>query len=570
MDESILNRLGISKATKISTQKDLYEISGTDLSSGILKNTTNKIATYLERQGTVIRKTEFKLMCKKLGVTPDIFNATSEELGKLDGFTKNTLQKFGITSSNIQNILTPEQFAKFNSVSDTKTLSGLNLNEQQQQDIKSLLTADKVQDVLGENIISQMYRYLQEVNIDYTRGSAVTKTADKFFLFLSPTLNAYYDSYKKPKRFAFKNLCLILLGAMTRWWFLDDPESDPLNPNNLNRKRIPLKATKNTTFGIGAEVEDLIPFNIGRALFNSSPIAIGNYIANAMTDEYTGVVTRINPVFYGPALALPKLKGSTPYKISDWRELYSQTMKNKISQDVNAGVTESTHTLGIIASSIWNNNVGKYFTSSTVTPIMVEEVINNVIGGSISGAYKLSSNLFDYIGVAISGSVVKYNQFLLQNNKYSPLKGVKDSNIILGEDVVNKLKDTYNNESIMNKRNQIMYMENSLSRYVIGKTNLTEDNPLYQQYLVASTTSQIINLYEGLIPLCTKESEIVSILTARNKLIESVNQYIQQEHPSQMTIQAAKYLTGKKKKLSEKVNKYNKAFREYIINQEDL
>lgn len=573
IDNSVLNQLGLSKATWIQSQKDLF--MSDSLSNSKWRNVLDGINRYLESQGTVIRKTEYKLMCKKLGVTPDIFKANPEALSGLAGFSKNTLQRFGITSSNIQNILTPEQFNYFNSVNDTTVLSdsSLNLTEQQKSDIRSLLTHEKVQDVLGEDIITKMYKYMQDVNIDYTRGTTFTRNGNKLLMFFSPTVNAIYDTYRRPDRLAFRALNCVILGIIIGAFDWDDKEKDPRDPKNnryLNldiiKKFAPLG--KKT---LSIEEEDGMLINLGISLFRQSPLGIPSYLFSSYWEQAKGIIFKPSAPINAAILTASSLTG-TPYNLSKMRDLYSENVRKKMAADVNAGIDKSVNTAGIMLSKLWNSFVSFIPGESTiernlqVSPIMAQTIIEDLIGGPASGAYNTTSYIMDKVGINLMG-VTEYNKVLLKMNKYSPLKTNNDR--IFGPDL-GELKEEYNDEAMMAKRDYVFGQEFKYSTIVWGdSSNQNEDNQDFQRYTLAHVTKQMIKIYEDMLLVCDNKSDMETLLSERNNLINLVVPYLSSPHTLEEDAKVAKYMSNQKRKLSKKANKFDKAYRELLTNKEN-
>ena len=562
IDNSVLNQLGLGRATYIQTQRDMYADLHVRNPRAKITNALGVVSRYLENQGTVIRKTELKLMCKKMGITPDIFRASPEALGELAGFTKNTLQKFGITGANLHNILTSEQLSYFNSASDTEVLSykKLDLTEQQQQDVRSLLNGKTIQEVVDPDIVTKMYKYMQDVNIDYTRGSDTIDTVNKFVLFFKPSVNALVDSYRRPGRFAIKMVDTIIIGVLVSLFDWDDKEKDPRNSEN--NKTLNLKILKDMGQRITIDPEDGMALNLGMSLFNSSPFGIPSFILSSYIDEFKGVVVRPTPALNVPVLAASKWESGAPYKVSNLKYLYSDTIKHKIKDDVSAGIDGSVTTGSVLLSSLWNKFVDIIPETTSlnydlkVTPIMTQTLINDVVGGYVAGVNKYGSSLLDYIGINMIG-VNEYNKFLLNMNKNVEFKQKK--NQFLNGDL-SDIKEQYNSEDIMDKRAFILRKEDELRDFT-GKGDLA------QQKIIYETASAMIKTYEDMLPICLTKRDVTDVLRERNNLVNMIYNYMQQNRSLEELTESAKNIQNKKRKLSTIKNKYEKNLVEGITNQ---
>ena len=506
----ILDKFGLGYNTRFRTVYDLNKFKHID-GELVPRSKWGQFFKFLEASDKVGRYTQLKLLMKRDGIDIDAFEVTKENIAGLDGFSKNTLRKNGITDEMVLEILTPEQAKIWHNTKDSDFLQYLDLSEEQYNKLYKQIDSRQLQQMSPDQI-AKYAKLLRECTTDFARGSSTTRGINKLFMFFGARLNGLveYGRWAKanPKRAMGVALEAAITGALMQLSGLLLEDDDEIMQSAIRFK------IGDTIFKVPVTNEPALAFNFGRVAAKLSPDAMGDFIGTILKDNTIGLFDAPRGIAPAGLALVQGLTGSNVTKFTDPFSGYSvhsagdwYRYRNTPSKLLGPNVS----TLGLALNNVF----------PSVSPSMWDYVLNDVIGfGSLAGVVVDSAlntlsyfgpehDLFNYVRVQLNPNVTPTYTKKDLGDYLLPIFQSADKNVYTKED--RELKKLYS-----------LYVADYYNSDVPldGRPKTPEQHNLYNRYNMSYEATQMVNVWYKIINMTQDDKERLSYINQKNKMVK--------------------------------------------------
>ena len=505
-----LDKLGLGFNTSFRTIYDLNEFKHIE-GELVPRSRWGQFMKFLEASDKIGRYTQLKLLMKNDGIDIDAFEVSRENLAGLDGFSKKTLAKNGLTESVVKPILTQEQAAIWDKAGNEEFLQYLNLSEDQYAQLYNYLQGRPINE-LSEEFINKYAKILRECTTDFARGSAFTREMNRYFMFFGARLNGMveYGRWVKqnPRRAAGIACELIVLGALTQLSGLLLEDDDEMMQSAIRFK------IGNTIFKIPVSNEPAMAFNLGRVAAKFSPKAMGDFIKMLSFENTMGLFNAPRGLVPAGLALVQGLTGANTTKFSDVFSGYSvhsagdwYRFKDIPSKLLGPNVSTLSLALNRIIPG--------------VSPSMWDYVLNDVIGfGSVASAsFDAALNSLSYFGPNHD----LYNYIRVQlNDNVTPIYTRKNLREYLFPLITPADKYVYTKQDRDLKKLFSVYVSDYYNNVdtVDGKPHTPEQENLYNKYNLAYEATQLLNVWYRTINITQDSKERLQLIKQKDKMVK--------------------------------------------------